>query len=194
MNPSLLSNLDLRSNLLSNEYQQEMRRVTVFELRDIYERCPLLRGIRSHTAAQQRELDRSLFWGMQSVSMDDANRRRAWALHLLERLPAVVEAIEERPDLELAIECLCVAEQVADFGPSDEHAAHAASLSERIYVVLDRPEFRLSRELVDARLAEILGRQPSQHHVSSTEVRAQEGREADRVSDRVAGITGGFNL
>jgi hypothetical protein len=102
MNPSLLSNLELRSNLLSNEYQQEMRRVTVFELRDIYERCPLLRGIRPHTAAQQRELDRSLFWGMQSVSMDDANRRRAWALRLLERLPEVVEALEERPDLELS--------------------------------------------------------------------------------------------
>jgi hypothetical protein len=188
MHPSLLSNLELRSNLLSNEYQEEMRRVTVFELRDICERNPILRGIRPLTADQEREGDRSLFWGMRSVSMDDGDRHRTWAVRLLERLPGVVEVLEERPDLELAIECLCVAAQVADLGPSDQHAERAASLSKRIYAVLDRPEFRLTRELVNARVAEILGRQSSRHRVSSTEVRSGEGGEADGVSDRVAGL------
>ena len=38
-----LSNLHLRSNLLSLDYQQELDRITVFEVKDTWRRCPLIK-------------------------------------------------------------------------------------------------------------------------------------------------------
>src|SRR5271165_2424941 len=56
-----LSNIQLRSNLLSEDYPREMGRVTVFELKDIRRRNPLLRPPEAMTNAQREQWTRHLF-------------------------------------------------------------------------------------------------------------------------------------
>src|SRR5260370_35167939 len=51
--PFRLSSLELRSNLLTEEYQQEMRRITAREVKDIWRRNPNLKD--ALTPEQQRE-------------------------------------------------------------------------------------------------------------------------------------------
>ena len=105
-----LSNLQLRSNLLSMEYQREIRRVTVFEFKNIRERNPNLMSPDNLTEAQRQEWREHLFWGDRSVSMNADDRARAWPELLAEDIPEALAALETRPDLERAFEILIVIE------------------------------------------------------------------------------------
>jgi hypothetical protein len=153
-----LSNLHLRSNLLSLDYQQELARITVFEVKDTWRRCPLIRDPGRLTPEQRREWTDSLFWGDHSVSMADGDRARAWLELLAEALPAAVEELEAQPDLERAFEILVVTEQLRTVEMDSHYRSQGARWGDRVYEVLARDEFRLPRDLVDQRLAELVGR------------------------------------
>jgi hypothetical protein len=153
-----LSNLHLRSNLLSLDYQQELHRVTVFEVKDTWRRCPLIKDPDRLTPEQRREWTEHLFWGDRSVSLADGDRARAWLEMLAEAIPAAVEELEAQPDLEQAFEILVVTEQLRETEMDSHYRSQAARWGDRVYAVLARDEFRLSRDLADQRLAELLGR------------------------------------
>ena len=90
-----LSNLQLRSNLLTEDYQKEMRAITAFEVKDIWRRNPLLKD--NLTPAQQKEWTSRLFDGDDSVSMAESDRSRAWFKQLAERVGEVLESLEGAP-------------------------------------------------------------------------------------------------
>jgi hypothetical protein len=152
-----LSNLQLRSNLLSLEYQQEIRRVTVFEFKNIRERNPILMSPDNLTEAQRQEWKEHLFWGDRSVSMNDHDRARAWPELLTEGIPEALAALETRPDLERAFEILIVTELLSSPQIESYYRTQALAWGERVGAVLARDEFRLPRELIDQKLAELLG-------------------------------------
>ena len=113
----LLANLVIRSNLLSANYQAELGRVSVFELRDIRDRTGL--GIDLNpscpnkvTPRQQEQWRDHLFWGDRSVSLDDEHRRHSWMEALADQVFNRIEAFEERPDEEEGFELLYVTEQL----------------------------------------------------------------------------------
>jgi hypothetical protein len=154
-----LSNIQLRSNLLSEEYQREMSRVTVFEFKDIRRRCPYLTPPETMTEMQREQWRQHLFDGEGSVSMDDDERRRAWLERLAENVVGALASLEERPEVEQAFEILCVAEQLADPAMGSLYAAHAAGWRDRARAVLARDEFRpLTPDMINGRLGIILGR------------------------------------
>jgi hypothetical protein len=152
-----LSNLQLRSNLLSLEYQHEIRRVTVFEFKNIRERNPNLMSPENLTEAQRQEWRERLFWGDRSVSMSDDDRARAWPELLAEGIPEALVALETRPDLERAFEILIVTELLSSPQMQSHYRTQALAWGERVRAVLARDEFRLPRDLVDQRLAGLLG-------------------------------------
>lgn len=153
-----LSNMQLRSNLLSVDYQEELDRVTVFEVKDTWRRCPLIKDPGRLTPEQRREWTEHLFWGDRSVSLGDGDRARAWLEMLAETIPAAVVQLEAQPDLEQAIEILVVTEQLRATETDSHYRSQATRWGDRVYAILARDEFRLPRELVDQRLAELLGR------------------------------------
>jgi hypothetical protein len=152
-----VSNLQLRSNLLSPEYQREIRRVTVFEFKDIRERNPNLMSPDGLTEAQRQEWREHLFWGDRSVSMDDDDRARAWLELLAEGIPEAVAALETRPDLERAFEILVVTELLSLPQVESHYRTQAQAWGERVRAVLARDEFRLPRDIIDQKLAGLLG-------------------------------------
>src|SRR5436190_206410 len=129
MNNLGLSNLQLRSNLLTADYQNEMQRVTVFELKDLLRRLTGFGRWDDHreklTPQQRQELERSLFWGSTSVSMTDGDRRRAWLEKLAENIETVLVSLEDKADVEQLFEALCVAECLAAQGLDSTYAAKA---------------------------------------------------------------------
>jgi hypothetical protein len=148
-----LSNLELRANILSENYQRELSRITALEIRDIRRRNPMLLDPEQLTAQQRKELNETLFWGVRSYAMRDG-KRQAWPQTLAQRIPEVLAALEERPDLELALEVLCIARLLR--GQEGEWQDQAASWTARARAVLARPEFRLTPEVIEQRLDEIL--------------------------------------
>jgi hypothetical protein len=152
-----LSNLQLRSNLLSLEYQREIHRVTVFEFKNIRDRNPNLMCADNLTEAQRQEWREHLFWGDRSVSMSDDDRARAWPELLAEGIPEALAALETRPDLERAFEILIVTELLTSPLIESHYRTQALTWGERVRAVLARDEFRLPRDLVDQKLAGLLG-------------------------------------
>jgi hypothetical protein len=148
-----LSNLHVRPNLLSAEnYQQEMMRCSVFELRDIKERNPnLFDGMPPSKQAEWRD---SLFWGDSPPKPVPP----AWAEQLAGGLSEAVRDLEERPTLEAAIECLILARQLYHTRPDGPARAAAAEWDRRVCLVLARDEFRHTPDMVDQRVENILGR------------------------------------
>jgi len=159
-----LSNLQLRSNLLPEDYQGEykhrlgtkvMHCITVYEIKDIKRRCPLL--ILEFTPEQQKEWISGLFDGDTSVSMAECDRARAWLEQLAENMEEALASLEDRADAERAFEVLCGAESLADPRLDSTYAAKAAVWAQRARAILERPEFRLTPQMIDDRLNEVLG-------------------------------------
>jgi hypothetical protein len=109
------------------------------------------------TEAQRQEWKEHLFWGDRSVSMNDDDRVRAWPELLAEGIPEELAALETRPDLERAFEILVVTELLSSPQIESHYRTHALAWGERVRAVLARNEFRLPRELVDQKLAGLLG-------------------------------------
>ncbi len=160
-----LSNLQLRSNLLPADYQGEYRHrpgrrvsecITAYEIKDIKRRNPLLTF--ELTGAQQREWRSGLFDGGTSVSMAEDDRRRAWLEQLAESMDEVMAALKDHADCERAFEALCVAASLADPRLDSTYAAKAEAWVQSARVILGRPEFRLTPQMIDERLARALGR------------------------------------
>src|SRR4051812_13019728 len=84
-----LSNLVYRSNLLLGDFDNEMPRITILELKDSWGRLGWSRWDdrrNSLTAKQQQDLEATLFWGSTSVGLDDGDRCRAWVEQLAEKM------------------------------------------------------------------------------------------------------------
>lgn len=154
-----LSNLRLRSNLLANDYQDEMYRCSVFEIRDIWGRNQHLRDPGRLSRGQEKELERSLFWGRGEISLADGGRQTAWLRSLATRLDDAVHRLEEQPALEHAVEILIVARQLyRDVRAEDSQARRQViDWDRRVCAVLARDEFRLTPQEIADRLENIVG-------------------------------------
>jgi hypothetical protein len=150
-----VSNLQLRSNLLTEGYQQEMRRITPYEVKDIWRRNPMVKD--GLTLKQQNEWIAGLFDGDTSVSMSERDRCRAWLEQLAERVEDVLAALELRADVERTFEALCVAESLAAPVLDSTYATKARSWARRARAILGRSEFRLTPQMINDRLTEVLG-------------------------------------
>jgi hypothetical protein len=159
-----LSNLQLRSNLLPEDYQGEYKHrpgkkvldcITAYEIKDIKRRCDLLPV--ELTLEQHKEWKASLFYGNTSVNMAEGDRGRAWLEHLAENVEETLASLEDRTDAERAFEILCVAESLAAPRLDSTYAAKAADWVQRARAILERPEFRLTPQMIDDRLTEVLG-------------------------------------
>jgi hypothetical protein len=159
-----LSNLQLRSNLLTENYQGEyehrpgkkvMAVITAYELKDILRRNPLLGTELTHE--QHKEWIASLFDGDTRVSMAEEDRSRAWLERLAEHMDDVLASLEDRADAECAFEVLCVAESLASPLLDSVCLARADLWRRRARAILERPEFRLTTQMIDDRLSEVLG-------------------------------------
>jgi hypothetical protein len=159
-----LSNLQLRSNLLPEEYQGESRYrpgknvlecITVYEIKDINRRNPNL--ILGRTAEQQREWNSSLFNSSTAISMAEDDRDRAWLEQLAEKMDEGIASLEKHADEEQAFELLCVAESLSAPVLDSTYMAKALVWANRVRKVLERPEYKLSSQMIDDRLTEILG-------------------------------------
>src|SRR5262249_20268605 len=128
-----------------------------FEVKDIWKRNPALKAEDRLTPNQRAEWRNHLFWGRGSVSLEDGDRRRAWAEPLAESLAAAVTELESHPDVERAFEILYITEHLADAGLDSHHADRAAHWGARVRAVLGRAEFRLTPDLINQRLALVLG-------------------------------------
>jgi hypothetical protein len=149
--------VQLRSNLLSLEYQREICRVTVFEFKNIRERNPNLISPDNLTEAQRREWKEQLFWGDRSVSLSDDDRARAWPELLAEGIPGALAALEARPDIERAFEILIVTELLTSSETDSHYRTQALVWGDRVRAVLARDEFRLPRDFVDQKLSGLMG-------------------------------------
>jgi hypothetical protein len=157
MNRLNLSNLQLRSNLLSTEYQQEMGRLTIFEVKNIWDRT-CLKDPEKLTPEQRQQWTDHLFWGQKRISLEDGDRARAWLEMLAEAVPAAIFEVEGRPDQERAFEILVVVEQLLSPEVDSHYRAQAIDWKKRLMAVLARDEFRLPSDQVEQRLSELLGR------------------------------------
>lgn len=171
MRISFLSNLVLRSNLLSGEYQQEIPRISVLEVKDIWRRNPMLRNEDRLTSRQRQEWTEHLFWGRREAYMKDDGRTHCWIEVLANEMDHAVAALENRPEAEDAFELLVVTEQLRRYWRLEdkpdstnrvesEFAGKVVEVddwNERIRAVLRRPEFHLSQSHIDDRLNQVLG-------------------------------------
>lgn len=153
----MLSNLTVKSNVLTRGYQTDLALLSVFELKDIGRRAPLL-GISldpSHphkvTPAQLFQWTQHLFWGERAISMDDDDRWSKWIEVLAQNLGAQVGQLEAHPNEELAFELLYVADKLAHCD------SRAAAACRSIRGILRRDEFGYSDEEIQSRLVEITG-------------------------------------
>ena len=112
-----IANLIVKSNLLTQEYQCEVSRVSAFELEDIKRRNPLLSfdldptSYAGVTPAQRRQWDRRLWWGGRPIRLTEArwlDWLEAQAVSLAEHLETIAGHIEE----EQAFEILYLVEQL----------------------------------------------------------------------------------
>jgi len=159
-----LSNLQLRSNLLPEDYQGEYKHrpgqkimavITAHEVKDIWRRNPLLKD--HLTREQHQERIARLFDGDTGVSMAECDRARAWLEQLAENMEEVLASLEDRADAERAFEVLCVAESLAAPRLDSTYAAKAAVWVQRARAILERPEFRLTPQMIDDWLTQALG-------------------------------------
>lgn len=171
-----LSNLQLRSNLLSENYQKELRSITPYEVKDIWRRNPMLKD--SLTPKQQKEWTARLFDGDTSVSMSERDRGRAWFEQLAEQVEEVLVSLVDRADVEHTFEVLCVAESLAAPVLDSTYAAKAMEWAQRARAILGRAEFRLTPQMIDDRLTEALGEEAwcrvSEQHPSPPAPPAQQ--------------------
>lgn len=142
-----LSNLTVRSNLLSDDYQVEILLCSVFELRDTARRCENLDLKSRLSPIQKQEWRQSLFWG-EPVRVI----RTDWATDFLKDLEESIQLLEESPDVEAVFECLVVLNYL------DGTISEKEVWLERLHKVLERPEFEMTAELIEERLSEIVGR------------------------------------
>ena len=147
-----LSNIELRSNLLSANYQRETSRITAFEIKNIWDRNPNLIDHTSLTPSQQQELKERLFWGSTKVSLEDNDRSRAWVESLAERVEPALESLEGHPTLEDAFELLVVTGQMCRAEINSIYREKAIEWHRRVRGVLARDEFRFTPEMIDQRL------------------------------------------
>jgi hypothetical protein len=157
-----LANLVLKANLLSDDYPEELKTITVFELHDIHERNPLLAisfdpsardGL---TRDQQERWHERHEWGRGIVRMEDADRMQRWLEHLAAPLlQQQMEEVAPRLDEEEAFEVLYVAECLRR--SSSPYSALAARLSERVQQVLGQGAAPYSRAHIEQRLRDLIG-------------------------------------
>lgn len=157
-----LSNLLMRSNLLSERYQdrshdrlRELDRISVFEIRDVKRRNPNLIDSERFTEAQKQQWRDSLFWGQSVVTIEDDDRVTVWLEPLTAVAQRAVETLERRPNMEEAFELLYLCEELRQVVPA--HEAQASEWSQRIRRVLERHEFRLTPKMIQERLNTIMG-------------------------------------
>lgn len=159
-----LSNLQMRSNLLPRDYQGEYKHrpgkkvmavITAYEVKDIRRRCPLLNI--PFTPEQRNAWTARLFDGDMIVSMAERDRHRAWLEQLAEKMDRTLAALKDRADLERAFEVLCVAESLAAPDLDSHYATKAMDWSKQARRILERPEFKLTRQMIDDRLTQVLG-------------------------------------
>ena len=149
-----LSNIELRSNLLSVNYQREMSRITAFEIKNIWDRNPNLTDHASLTLSQQQELKERLFWGSTKVSLEDNDRSRAWVESLAERVEPALDSLEGHPTLEDAFELLVVTGQMCRAEINSIYREKAIEWHRRVRAVLARDEFHFTSEMIDQRLCQ----------------------------------------
>lgn len=156
MSTLILSNLRVRPNLLpADDYQQDMMRCSVFELRDIRERNPNLLGLAQLPAEKQKEWRESLFWGDAPPPAVDPR----WPEQLAAGMADAIRELEERPTLEAAFELLLIARELYHARAEGPARTIAAEWDRRVCEVLARDEFRHTPDMIDQRLESILGRQ-----------------------------------
>lgn len=149
-----LSNLTAPSNLLTRAgYQDEMFRCSVLALRDIHRRNPNLAVTDRLPPERRGEWRAALGWGDKGPPA----LRPDWAERLAGGLPGWVAAAEQRPDPEAAFEALLIARTLYVSRRPDLQE-QAAGWDRRLVAVLGRPEFALTPELLDERLAQVAGR------------------------------------
>lgn len=149
-----LSNLSVRANLLSREYQSEYDCCSVFELRDIDRRNERLDVMVRLSPAHREEWRSSLEWGTRL--RPQLNPR--WPEGLAQTLRDDLPRLEQRPDLEAVFEALVVARQLYAVRPTGPAQDEAADWDRRLCALLTgRHEFRLTRELIDDRLEQVIG-------------------------------------
>jgi hypothetical protein len=177
-----LSNLQIQSNLLSTNYQQELSRITVFEARDIERRNPNLNVGARLSSAQSQAWQESLFWGDHQVSLDQ-NGRSQWFEPLADQVPQAISSFEERPTSEDGFALLVVISQLArSSGYPNQRAA--VEWERRVRLVLVRDEFKLNNNMIDQRLSQLVGFQIGRiEQVESPEV---EDRLEDVLFSAVA--------
>jgi hypothetical protein len=155
-----ITNLHVKSNLMSNDYQNEFRNVSVFELADIKHRNPLLpinlnpSFYDNVTLAQRRQWDAHLFWGDKRVRMTETRRLRwleAQAVGLFEAFDEIVDRLAE----EQGFEILYVTEHLQR--TSSNLAAQAAQIGARVLEILRGEVFGHSVATIEQRLAAIAG-------------------------------------
>ncbi len=148
MNPLLLSNLTVRSNLLCfDTFQRDLFHLSVFEMRDIHRRFHDLDF--TIPPAQQQEYREALFWGDGPSPL----LNRDWPNHVAQ-LDQAVAALEERPDRELAFELLALV-RWDETQPVIDRNRH---LDDRIIQVLLSDEFHLTEAMIAERINLILDR------------------------------------
>jgi hypothetical protein len=155
-----IANLHVKSNLMSNDYQNEFRNVSVFELVDIKRRKPLLpislnpSFYDNVTSAQRRQWDAHLFWGDKRVRMTETRRLR-WLEAQARGLFAAFDEIVERLAEEQAFEILYVTEQLQR--TSSDLAIQATQIGSRVLEILRGEVFGHSAATIEQRLAAIAG-------------------------------------
>lgn len=148
MNPLLLSNLQVRSNLLDPEtFHADFRSLSIFELRDVDRRLPNLALKESLSLEQSQEWRQSLFWGDQPPPQNPL-----WTNAFAPVFEALVVELERRPTRESAFELLAVLRWNPDADP------RAAEWDRRVVEVLARDEFKMIPGMIDSLIASILGR------------------------------------
>ncbi|MHC5540830.1 hypothetical protein ACYOEI_21625 [Singulisphaera rosea] len=155
-----IANLHVRSNLMSNDYQNEFRNISVFELADIKRRNPLLPISLNPsfydyvTSDQQRQWNAHLFWGDKRVRMTETRRLR-WLEAQALGLFAAFDTIEERLAEEQAFEILYFTEQLRR--TSSNLAIQSTQISSRVVEILRGEVFGHSVSTIEQRLAAIAG-------------------------------------
>ena len=153
MSPLSLSNVQVRSNLLPfDTFMEDMYlQCTIWELKDIDARIPddVKTKLPDAKLDEWREM---LFWPLPTPERDPA-----WPEEFAAAIPAALAAAELRPSEEDAFELLVVVRQLYATRTEATGRAEAADWYVRLLAVLGRDEFKLTRDVIEHRLADVFG-------------------------------------
>ncbi len=144
-----LSNLSIRSTLMvERTYQEYVQWLSLQERLDIKRRNELL-----EVPTSRKEKVEALLWGDPPHPV----LKIYWMWCFQAELPTKVQALQAAPTEEAAFECLAIARNLYAQVQSVSQRHTAEALEVRIFEVLQRAEFRLTKELIEERLERILG-------------------------------------